>query len=260
VVLPVRAHYDTIAETIRCCEEQGVPVRIPYDLFMPGISMQTVDMVEGLPVLSLDPSAVSNGYLFMKRAIDIVVSAVLLGMFSPLLLLVAIRIKLDSPGPLLFVQKRVGMNKRTISILKFRTMRVNSEAMQPALECRNEAGGPVFKIRDDPRVTTFGRILRQTSIDELPQLLNVLVGHMSLVGPRPLPLRDVEGFRRDWQRRRFSVRPGITCLWQVSGRSAISFDQWMEMDMQYIDTRNLLLDFKILARTVPAVLRRTGAY
>ena len=150
VVLPVRSHYDTIAETIRCCEEQGVPVRIPYDLFVPGISMQTVDMVEGLPVLSLDPSAVSGGYLFMKRAIDIVASAALLVMFSPLLLFVAIRIKLDSPGPVLFVQKRVGMNKRTISILKFRTMRVNSEAMQPALECRNEAGGPVFKIRDDP--------------------------------------------------------------------------------------------------------------
>ena len=153
-----------------------------------------------------------------------------------------------------------GMNKRLFPMLKFRTMHVNSEAMQSQLEHLNDADGPVFKIHDDPRVTRFGRFLRKSSIDELPQLFNVLVGHMSLVGPRPLPLRDVERFKLDWQRRRFSVRPGITCLWQVCGRSSIQFDQWMELDMLYIDRRSLLLDLKILLQTIPAILKKTGAY
>ena len=172
----------------------------------------------------------------------------------------AILIKLDSPGPVFFVQKRVGMNKRQFPLIKLRTMHMNSEAMQEQLEHCNEAAGAVFKIRDDPRVTSLGRSLRRWSIDELPQLFNVLIGHMSLVGPRPLPLRDVERFELDWQRRRFSARPGITCLWQVGGRSSLGFDEWMELDLRYIDSRSLLLDLKILWRTIPAVLHKTGAY
>jgi lipopolysaccharide/colanic/teichoic acid biosynthesis glycosyltransferase len=135
----------------------------------------------------------------------------------------------------------------------------DAERLMPSLVSMNEASGPVFKIRDDPRITPIGRLLRRSSIDELPQLFNVLKGEMSLVGPRPLPVRDYQGFNEDWQRRRFSVKPGITCLWQVNGRSAISFEQWMLLDLQYMDEWSLWLDIKILARTVPAVMRGSGA-
>lgn len=260
IVLPVRSYYDSTTQAIRHCEEQGIPVRIPCDLFVPGICAQYVDMIEGMPILSLVPSAASKWYFIIKRMIDVAVSAVLLVLFAPLFVAVAVLIKRDSPGPVFFTQTRVGMNKRLFPVIKFRTMFVNGEAMQSQLEHLNEAEGPVFKIRDDPRVTRLGRFLRRTSIDELPQIFNVLVGHMSLVGPRPLPLRDVEGFKLDWQRRRFSARPGITCLWQINGRSSIPFNQWMELDMLYIDRRSLLLDLKILLQTVPAVLKKAGAY
>lgn len=260
IVLPMRSYYDSTTQVIRHCEEQGIPVRIPCDLFVAGTCGQTVDVLGGMPILSIVPSAVSHGYLITKRIIDVIVSAVLLLLFAPLFVVVAILIKLDSPGPVLFVQKRVGMNKRLFPTIKFRTMDVNSEAMQEQLEHLNEAGGTVFKIRNDPRVTRLGRYLRRLSIDELPQLFNVLVGHMSLVGPRPLPLRDVERFQLDWQRRRFSARPGITCLWQINGRSSVPFDDWMELDLLYIDNRSLLLDLKILLQTIPAVLKKAGAY
>ena len=162
-------------------------------------------------------------------------------------------------GTILFRQTRVGLNKRQFQIYKFRTMIANAEQIQEELLPMNEMAGPVFKITNDPRVTALGRVLRKTSIDELPQLLNVLNGDMSLVGPRAMSLRDYQLFDQDWQRRRFSVKPGITCLWQVNGRSSVPFEKWMELDMQYIDKWSLWLDFKILARTVPAVLRGTGA-
>jgi lipopolysaccharide/colanic/teichoic acid biosynthesis glycosyltransferase len=174
-------------------------------------------------------------------------------------LVAAIAIKLISPGPVFFLQERMGLNKRRFKILKFRTMVLNAEKLLPDLEKHNEVSGPVFKIRNDPRITPVGRLLRRSSIDELPQLFNVLTGDMSLVGPRPLPIRDYEGFNEDWQRRRFSVKPGITCLWQVNGRSGISFDQWMMLDLQYMDEWSLWLDLKILAKTVPAVVRGSGA-
>jgi lipopolysaccharide/colanic/teichoic acid biosynthesis glycosyltransferase len=168
-------------------------------------------------------------------------------------------ILLTSPGPVLFTQKRVGLHKRDFLVYKFRTMVVGAEKRQKEIEHLNEVSGPVFKIKNDPRITTVGKFLRKTSIDELPQLINVLKGDMSLVGPRPLPIRDYAGFSEDWQRRRFSVRPGITCLWQVSGRSQISFDKWMELDLQYIDKWSLWLDLQILLRTIPAVLKGEGA-
>jgi lipopolysaccharide/colanic/teichoic acid biosynthesis glycosyltransferase len=150
-------------------------------------------------------------------------------------------------------------DKRRFRICKFRTMVPNAEELMPSLESKNEVTGPVFKIRNDPRITPIGRFLRRGSIDELPQLFNVLKGEMSLVGPRPLPVRDYEGFNEDWQRRRFSIKPGITCLWQVNGRSGISFDQWMLLDLKYMDEWSLWLDLKILAKTVPAVFRGAGA-
>ena len=171
---------------------------------------------------------------------------------------IALAIRLASPGPILFVQERVGLNKRRFHLCKFRTMVPDAEAKLTELESRNEVNGPAFKIKQDPRITPIGSFLRKTSLDELPQLINVLRGDMSLVGPRPLPLRDYRGFTEDWHRRRFSVRPGITCLWQVGGRNAIPFERWMELDMQYIDQWSLLLDFKILLRTIPAVLKGSG--
>jgi lipopolysaccharide/colanic/teichoic acid biosynthesis glycosyltransferase len=177
----------------------------------------------------------------------------------PVFLLTAVLIKLTSPGPVFFVQKRLGLNKRHFGIYKFRTMVVDAEKRMKEIEHLNEVTGPVFKIKNDPRITPIGRFLRKTSIDELPQLFNVLKGDMSLVGPRPLPLRDYEGFNEDWQRRRFSVRPGVTCLWQIGGRSSISFEEWMQLDLQYIDKWSLLLDFKILLKTIPAVLKGSGA-
>jgi lipopolysaccharide/colanic/teichoic acid biosynthesis glycosyltransferase len=183
----------------------------------------------------------------------------LLVLLSPLFLIVAILIKLDSRGAVFFVQERIGLSKRKFRMYKFRTMVDDAETIQATLEKLNEASGPVFKIKHDPRITRVGKVLRRASIDELPQLFNVLIGGMSLVGPRPLPVRDYQGLERNWHRRRFSVRPGITCLWQVNGRSSVHFEKWMELDMQYIDHWSLWLDLKILAKTMPAVLKGTGA-
>jgi lipopolysaccharide/colanic/teichoic acid biosynthesis glycosyltransferase len=172
---------------------------------------------------------------------------------------VALLIKLTSAGPVFFAQKRVGLNKREFWMYKFRTMVPNAEKIQEQLLRLNEMEGPVFKIKNDPRITSIGRVLRKTSIDELPQLFNVLIGDMSLVGPRAMSVRDYQFFNEDWQRRRFSVPPGITCLWQVRGRNTIPFEQWMTLDMQYIDKWSLWLDLKILAQTIPAVFRGSGA-
>jgi len=178
---------------------------------------------------------------------------------SPILLVTAVLARLSSAGPIIFRQKCVGLGGREFWFYKFRTMYVDAEERKNDLLDQNVLTGPVFKMRNDPRITPLGKILRKTSIDELPQLVNVLMGDMSLVGPRPLPVRDYEGFSKDWHRRRVSIRPGITCLWQISGRSNLPFDKWMELDMNYIDHWSLWLDLKILLKTIPAVLTRTGA-
>ena len=198
----------------------------------------------------------------MKRAFDVAVAGLAIVALSPLLALVALLIKVFSPGPIFFVQERVGYNRRIFRMMKFRSMVPNAHLMQHELEAHNEAQGPVFKIKDDPRVTRLGRILRKTSLDELPQLFNVLRGDMSLVGPRPLPLRDVKLFEETYLNRRFSVKPGITCLWQVNGRTATraSFGAWIEQDLAYIDHWSFGLDLKILAKTIPAVLKGTDAH
>ena len=194
----------------------------------------------------------------MKRAIDIVVSAVALALLSPLLLVVAALVKFSSRGPLLFRQARVGQHGRQFNMLKFRSMVVNAEELKARLLARNEQQGPVFKMKRDPRITAVGRFIRKYSIDELPQLLNVLRGEMSLVGPRPPIPAEVAKYEA-WQRRRLSVRPGLTCVWQVSGRNEISFEEWMYLDMQYIDHWSLQRDLELIAKTVPVVLTGRGA-
>jgi lipopolysaccharide/colanic/teichoic acid biosynthesis glycosyltransferase len=194
-----------------------------------------------------------------KRGFDIVIAASLLLFGFPLILIIAALVKVTSPGPVFFVQSRYGFLRRRFNMYKFRSMVQNAEHLQTSLETANEAQGPIFKIRNDPRMTPLGSFLRRSSLDELPQLWNVLSGEMSLVGPRPMSVRDVSLFSEAYLMRRFSVRPGITGIWQIAGRSSLSFDQWIRHDFSYIDEWSLALDLKILARTVPAVLRRSGA-
>jgi len=259
VALPMRSMHSQASEVAAFCEEQGILIRFVSNLFDSKISRPRVEDLEGDSLITHYTGGLDGWPVVVKRAVDVVFSAVLIVLLSPLLLLTALLIKLTSPGPVLFVQKRLGRNKRHFGIYKFRTMVVDAEKRMKDIEHLNEVAGPVFKIKNDPRVTTLGRFLRKTSIDELPQLINVLKGDMSLVGPRPLPIRDYQGFSEDWQRRRFSVRPGITCLWQIGGRSSIWFEKWMELDLQYIDKWSLWLDFQILVKTIPAVLRGSGA-
>jgi exopolysaccharide biosynthesis polyprenyl glycosylphosphotransferase len=197
--------------------------------------------------------------LAAKRIFDIVAASIIGLLLLPLLLLIGIVIRLTSEGPVLFRQERYGQRRRRFKMMKFRSMVHNAEHLLPDLEHANEAVGPIFKMRDDPRVTKVGKFLRSTSLDELPQLWNVIRGDMSLVGPRPMSVRDVSLFSEAALMRRFSVKPGMTGLWQVSGRSNVSFDEWIVMDNSYIDSWSLSLDFKILTRTVGAVLRRSGA-
>ncbi|MCP4202873.1 MAG: sugar transferase [bacterium] len=259
MALPFSSAYGKSARIVSLCEEQGITVRFLSDIFNLNLAKSRVEMFQGEPVIVMRTGQMEGGGVVVKRALDFTLALVQLIILGPLLLGVALLIKRTSPGPVLFVQKRVGRNKRVFNLLKFRTMVEGAEARLAEIEELNEVSGPVFKIKNDPRVTPIGRILRKTSIDEMPQLLNVLIGDMSLVGPRPLPVRDFEGFDRDWHRRRFSVRPGITCLWQVSGRNSVPFEQWMELDMKYIDEWSLWMDLKILAKTIPAVLSGSGA-
>jgi exopolysaccharide biosynthesis polyprenyl glycosylphosphotransferase len=257
--LPLRSFYERSFEVAARCEQQGIIARLGAEIFSLQKARVRAEGFEGDHFIATASAHSDWGPLFAKRALDIVLSLFLLILLAPLFLIVALVMKLSSPGQVFFSQERMGLNKRRFLIRKFRTMVPNAERMVSELEHYNEVSGPVFKIKKDPRVTRVGRILRRTSIDELPQLLNVLKGDMSLVGPRPLPVRDYEGFREDWQRRRFSVRPGITCLWQVNGRSSVGFEEWMRLDLQYMDEWSIWLDLKILARTIPAVVKGTGA-
>jgi len=256
IFLPLGSFYEHAARLVSLCEEHGIAIRFINSQIFNLRKKQELD--ENSHVLSV-ASSTEAWPSVVKRVFDFVVSAVLLVIFAPLFVFVALAIKWTSPGPVFFSQIRVGLNKRRFRMYKFRTMIADAEQRQDQLLSMNEMSGPAFKIKHDPRITVLGRILRKTSIDELPQLFNVLLGDMSLVGPRAMSLRDYQLFEKDWQRRRFSVKPGMTCLWQVNGRSALPFEQWMELDMQYIDKWSLWLDFKILAQTLPAVLRGTGA-
>ena len=257
--LPVKSFYEQISAMAMLCTEQGVIVRYPPDIFSMNPAHSSAGTFEGIPLVTHYTGTMRGWQIHLKRLMDVALSSFGLLLLSPLFLLTAFAVRFTSPGPIFFVQERVGLNKRRFGLCKFRTMVADAEKRQAELEAFNEASGPVFKIKNDPRVTRVGRLLRKTSIDELPQLWNVLKGDMSLVGPRPLPLRDYRGFDKDWQRRRFSVRPGITCLWQVNGRSEVSFENWMKLDMNYIDSWSLWLDIEILVKTIPAVMRGSGA-
>ena len=259
MALPLDTSQALIRRIIAICEEQGITVRLATQVASLSWARALVDQVDGQPIVTLYSGPPDSPHLLVKRIIDVVGAAIGLLFFAPLFLLCALAIKLDSKGPVLFFQDRVGFNRRRFPVFKFRTMVTDAEVRQAALEQFNEASGPVFKIENDPRVTRVGRFLRRTSIDELPQLVNVLKGDMSLVGPRPLPVRDVERMEVRWHRRRFSVKPGITCLWQVQSREP-EFDEWIRLDMEYIDNWSLALDLKILAKTIPAVLSGQGAH
>jgi exopolysaccharide biosynthesis polyprenyl glycosylphosphotransferase len=259
IALPVKSRYEEIQQTIAACELVGVPATYPAPLFRTRVSQPPrIENRADTPVMAM-AVAPDDYRLVVKRGVDLAGATFLLVVLSPLLLIISAAIKLTSPGPVLFAQERYGYMKRRFRMQKFRTMRVDAERLQAALEQWNEAAGPIFKIRNDPRITPVGRFLRRSSLDELPQLWHVLTGEMSLVGPRPMSLRDVSRFEDPWLMRRFSVRPGLTCLWQISGRSNVGFERWIELDLNYIDRWSLGLDFIILARTVPAVLRGVGA-
>jgi exopolysaccharide biosynthesis polyprenyl glycosylphosphotransferase len=260
IALPIDKYGSLVETIVHHCEEQGIIVRVRTGMSGLHVARSFVDELHGVPVLTIQSGPADSWRLVMKRLIDIAGSAALLLALAPLFAIVALLIRLDSPGPVFFAQQRVGLNKRRFRILKFRTMVDGSDQQQHMLEHLNEVEGPVFKIKNDPRMTRIGKFLRRFSIDELPQLINVLKGDMSLVGPRPLPVRDVERIEVRWHKRRFSIKPGITCLWQVNGRSEIGFEDWVRMDLEYIDRWSLVLDIIILMKTIPAVFKGPGAY
>ena len=257
--LPIKTYYERMEAIAQAAEEQGITVRLNSNLFNSRLSRSVPGDIGETPILSLFTGQPANWQIFIKDAIDFSGALGLLTVLTPLMLVIAVLIKLTSPGKVFFVQERVGYNKRLFKMYKFRTMVADAAALQTSLENLNEADGPVFKIKNDPRVTKIGKLLRKSSLDELPQLLNVLFGDLSLVGPRPLPVRDFERFDELWFNRRFSVKPGITCIWQISGRNETAFDRWILQDLEYIDRWSLALDFKILIKTIPVVLRGSGA-
>lgn len=258
VCLPLRDKFKEIYQIIQLCRDLGVVVRVLPE-------QDDVLMFAGVQVETFGKDCVVTLFrenllwqLLIKRAMDFVVSLVMLIVLSPLLLVIALLIKFTSPGPVFFKQERMGMNKRKFKLIKFRSMVVDAEQRKKDLAALNEQEGPVFKIKNDPRITPIGRFIRKTSIDELPQLINVIKGEMSLVGPRPPLPTEVDQY--DWiYRRRLSIKPGLTCLWQVGGRNNIPFSRWMELDREYIDNWSIWLDIKILLKTIPVVLFGRGA-
>jgi exopolysaccharide biosynthesis polyprenyl glycosylphosphotransferase len=260
VALPSHKYSSLVETIVRRCEEQGVVVRVRTETFNLQIARSYVDELEGVPVVTIRSGPGDDWRLVAKRLIDILGSVALLLVLAPLFALVTLLIRLNSPGAVFFTQERIGFNKRRFKLIKFRTMTDGAHQQQALLEHLNEVEGPVFKIKNDPRVTGLGKFLRRFSIDELPQLFNVLKGDMSLVGPRPLPVRDVERIDVTSHKRRFSIKPGITCLWQVNGRSDVRFNDWVLLDLEYIDKWSLGLDLIILLKTIPAVLKGPGAY
>jgi exopolysaccharide biosynthesis polyprenyl glycosylphosphotransferase len=240
------------------CEERGITARVVMNFFPHNIAKTHLEELDGIPLLTFRTTPKNELVLLLRRIFDFCVSLALILLLSPLFLLIAILIRLDSPGPAIFRQTRCGLNGRKFTFYKFRSMVQDAEKKQAELVKFNIMQGPVFKMKNDPRITRIGYYLRKTSLDELPQLFNVLSGDMSLVGPRPPIPEEVENYE-GWQRRRLSMKPGITGLWQVNGRNTINFDEWMKMDLEYIDNWSIWLDLKILLKTIPVVLFGKGA-
>jgi exopolysaccharide biosynthesis polyprenyl glycosylphosphotransferase len=247
-----------VEELLLLCADQGVQTTIAADIFSIGLVKSGISYFGGMPLIHFQTPPGDTWELALKRAIDVVVSGTLLIILAPLFALIALGIK-TSWGPVLFKQTRMGLNGRLFQMYKFRSMHVNAEHALVSLRASNEMTGPVFKMKDDPRITRFGKFLRRFSLDELPQLWNVFTGEMSLVGPRP-PIPGEVGLYDRKTRRRLSMRPGLTCTWQVSGRNNIrDFQDWVALDLDYIDNWSLSRDAILLMRTIPAILLGTGA-
>jgi exopolysaccharide biosynthesis polyprenyl glycosylphosphotransferase len=253
-----RKKLDEMKQIFLLCEELGIRARVAMNFFQNRLARIEVEELEGIPFLTFTTTPSNETQLAAKRLLDVAVSLMLLGLSMPVIVLAALAIKITSPGSVLFKQKRIGLNGRIFTLYKFRTMIADAHERLGEVSHLNTMSGPVFKAKADPRITSVGRILRKFSLDELPQLWNVLKGDMSLVGPRPPIPEEVRSYHR-WQRRRLSMKPGLTCLWQVNGRNNVDFDRWMRMDLQYIDNWSPSLDLKILLRTIPAVLLGRGA-
>lgn len=254
------AYFQQVEAVIRACELEGIEVCLLAEFFRTQISRTSFDDFYGRPMLVFRSTPEASWQGVMKTLLDFLVALFLLIIGMPVFLFVALLIRITSPGPVLFRQQRSGLNGRAFTLYKFRTMVTNAEQLKHELAAMNEMTGPVFKVAKDPRITPIGRFLRKFSIDELPQLYNVLRGEMSLVGPRPLPVDEVRRFDDLAHRRRLSVKPGLTCLWQISGRNNVTdFRDWVRLDLEYIDNWSFWLDLKILFRTVPIVLTGAGA-
>jgi exopolysaccharide biosynthesis polyprenyl glycosylphosphotransferase len=259
--VPAAGHVDEIKyiePVLLRLEELGIVTRLVVNFLPRALSQVSFEDFGGIPLLTFSTAPRDELLLFARRCIDLVIALLLLVLVTPLMALVAAAVKLSSPGPVLFRQQRCGLHGRPFTFLKFRSMRLGADELKSALAPFNEMDGPAFKMTNDPRVTPVGRFLRRTSLDELPQLWNILRGDMSFVGPRPAVIEEVRQYE-PWQRRRLSMPPGLTCLWQVSGRSDLTFEEWMRLDLEYIDNWSLWLDLKIAMRTIPAVLFRRGA-
>ncbi|MFL2484952.1 MAG: sugar transferase [Verrucomicrobiales bacterium] len=253
--------FEKVQAAVTECEVEGVEVWLPADFIKTTVARPSLDAFEGNLMMVFRSAPEATWAIFVKRLIDQVFASIILIATLPLWVFAIIGIKLNSPiGPVFFIQYRGGKNGKPFKMYKFRTMVIDAEERKKDLIDLNEMSGPVFKIESDPRIFRFGALLRKWSIDELPQLINVIFGKMSLVGPRPLPVEEVSAIRESAHRRRLSVKPGITCLWQISGRNEINdFDDWVKLDLEYIDNWSLYLDIKILFKTVPAVLFSKGA-
>jgi exopolysaccharide biosynthesis polyprenyl glycosylphosphotransferase len=253
-----RRELDRLEDLFLSLQEQGIRTRFAMDLFPHTLARVQLEDLDGMPLLSFATTPTSQLQLLLKRALDVALSGLVLLLALPVVSVIALAIKVTSGGNVFFRQTRCGLNGRFFTLYKFRTMVEDAEERRRELLHLNEMNGPVFKLRRDPRVTWFGRFLRRFSLDELPQFWNVLRGDMSLVGPRPPIPEEVARYQR-WQRRRLAMKPGLTCLWQISGRNNLDFDRWMELDLEYIDSWTPLLDLKILVKTIPAVLSGRGA-
>jgi exopolysaccharide biosynthesis polyprenyl glycosylphosphotransferase len=252
-------YYRKIMAIMAQCQRENVRVRIVPDLFQMTLGRMSVTTIAGIPLISTKPATYGGISRLAKRGVDILLSLLILAILSPLMLLIAVAVKLDSEGPVFYLQERVGKGGKPFRLYKFRSMAADADMRRDELSDLNEADGPVFKIRDDPRCTPLGRLLRRFSLDELPQFFNVVKGDMSVIGPRPALPQEVEQYK-PWHRRRLEVAPGITGLWQVSGRSDLPFDEMVLLDIYYAEQWSPSLDLKILLRTIPAVLLGSGAY